>query len=472
MMVLRSFTFRITLWYLLVLLGLMCGFGAGVYFYVSHSLYRNLDDSLAVRATQLGDIPATIESIKKGEFEEKIGEVVVLCFQENRRLVKVSPRDVRLVLDDAFVEQAIEGLSTYVTTATDDGQEVRALAVPLSYEGTVTVPRRPGELPHVLEGEPMALVVGRTTGYIADALNGLLRTLLLAIPLVLLVASAGGVFLARRALAPVAQISRTAREIGAQDLSKRIQVRSRDELGRLAETLNDMISRLQNAFQRQREFTADASHELRAPLAVIRAEVTLALQKERDVAEYRRAVEAVAEETGHATHVVEQLLGLARVDAMDELEGRERVQLDSLVRGLVEDVEALCREKGLEMRIDRLDPGAVIGDSRRLREALLNIIDNAVRYTPAGGSVSLSVLAVSREMLVEVSDTGIGIAAAEVTRIFERFYRVDRARTRGGGSGLGLAISRRVVELHGGRIDVESEQGKGSLFRVRLPLAA
>jgi len=468
----RSFTFRITVWYLLVLVGVMGLLCTGVYLHVSHSLYQNMDNSLAARASQLGDIQSTVDEIRRGEFTEEIGEVVLICFYENRKLVILSPRDVNLLVDDADVARAINGESLHVTTSTAEGEGVRALATPVNYSETVLVPRRPGEPPHVLAGEPMALVVGHATGDIEDALSGLLRTFLLAIPPLLLVATAGGVFLARRAMQPVGQIARTAKDIGEHDLSRRISVRTADELGELAQTLNDMIARLEKAFARQRQFTADASHELRAPLSIIQAESTLALQKEREREEYQRALETVAAETGRATYVVEQLLGLARMDVLDTPERRECVVVSGLVRELAEEVRALCREKGLELRLEQLEDGVVVGDARRLREALLNLMDNAVRYTPRGGIVTVSVRNSGQYLHVGITDTGIGIPTEDLPHVFDRFYRVDRARAREtGGSGLGLSIAARILELHGGRIEVESQPNRGSTFRAWLPVA-
>ncbi|MCP4693566.1 MAG: histidine kinase, partial [Desulfobacterales bacterium] len=214
----------------------------------------------------------------------------------------------------------------------------------------------------------------------------------------------------------------------------------------------------------------DASHELRAPLAVIQAEATLALQKERDANAYRTSIEMISQETDHMSAVLNQLLTLARADAGKEQLKFERIDLAQFIRDACSDVEELFREKGLELRVDIRDAPRVNGDKRSLRRLLYNLLTNAMRYTPEGGDVSATLRAEHDMAVISVIDTGIGVPTDELPLIFERFYRVDKARSRSeGGSGLGLAICRHIVDIHGGAIEVESQVGKGSAFHVRLP---
>jgi len=319
--------------------------------------------------------------------------------------------------------------------------------------------------------ESAALIVGRSTGEIDEALADLERTLLIAIPLTLVVAGAGGVFLAGRALKPVDQIARTALEIEGRDLSQRIPVTTKDELGRLASTLNQMIERLEKAFKRQQQFTGDASHELRTPLAVIEAESTLALGKQRSADEYRQSLETVSQEAKHMSGIIDRLLTLARADSGSERLMFEEVDLRGLLTDLRSEVDVLVRDKGLELQLNRVDSVTVMGDRGRLRQLLLNLLDNAIRYTSAGGTISLSAGTEDQMAVIAISDTGIGIPEDALPSIFERFYRVDKARSRAdGGSGLGLAICKHIAEDHGGRMEVESRVDKGSTFRVLLPL--
>jgi len=458
MNLIHSIKFRFTVWYLLVLVVLLASLSTIVYFYLSRTLYQNLDASLELRTTQLQDLPAIVDSIREGQFQEELGEIVMLCFHSQGELVKLSPNEIDVPLTYAFVEEAIGGQASFTTVRTAEGEGVRLCAVP--FEGG----RRGGLT------EPAAVVVGRSTQETEQALDGLTHTLVIVVPLTLLLAAGGGVFLARRALKPVDQISETARTISESDLSGRIQVDTRDELGRLASTLNQMIERLQRAFKRQQQFTGDASHELRTPLAVIQAESSLALQRERPADEYRQSLQTITQEADHMSSMIDRLLVLARADVGREQLALERVSLGGLVQDVSTDVEILCREKGLGFKLNQTGEVVVEGDRAMLRQLLLDLLDNAIRYTPKGGTVSVSLRREGRMAVVSVADAGIGIPSEDLPLIFERFYRVDKARSRSeGGSGLGLAICQRIAEAHGGRIKVESQVGKGSTFSVWLP---
>jgi heavy metal sensor kinase len=318
--------------------------------------------------------------------------------------------------------------------------------------------------------QPGALITGRSTRQIDQALHELVRTLVIAVPLALAVAAGGGIFLARRALKPVDKIAQTAQEIEENDLSERINVNTKDELGRLAATLNAMIGRLERAFQRQKQFTSDASHELRAPLAVIEAESSLALQKERPPSDYRQSLETISQESRQMSLLIEHLLTLARADAGKEQWNFGEVNLGRLITNLSADVEVLCQEKGLICQLGQTQDLVIKGDEARLRELFMNLMDNAIRYTPAPGTVSISLRQEGQTAVVAIRDTGVGIPGEDIPFIFERFYRVDKSRSRAeGGTGLGLAICRYIAEAHGGKIEVESQVGSGSTFSVWLP---
>jgi len=457
----RSIKFRFTIWYLLVLAILLAGLSIGVYFYLSRSLYRTLDDSLDLRSAQLRSVPAILESIRQGVFQEELGEIVILYFYSGNSLIEVSPRGISIPVPTEFIARAITGMPSFATVRTAEGEGLRLLAAPVNLN-----------LPGPSAGmQPAALVIARSTKQIDQALARLMRTLLVAVPVALAVAAVGGVFLARRALEPVDKIAQTAQQIGESDLSRRIAVTTEDELGRLAATLNHMIERLEKAFQRQKQFTSDASHELRAPLAVIEAESTLALQKERPSSDYRQSLEIIAQETRHMSRLVDQLLALARADAGKEQWNFTEVNVGELINNLATDAEILCREKGLTFQLGELQDLVVKGDQARLRELFMNLLDNAIRYTPAPGTVSISVRREGQMAVVAVTDTGVGIPAEDIPFIFERFYRVDKSRSRTeGGTGLGLAICKHIAEAHGGTIEVQSQVGAGSTFSVWLPL--
>jgi heavy metal sensor kinase len=457
----HSIKFRFAIWYLLVLAVLLIALGAGVYFYLSRSLYQNLDDALELRSTQIRSIQDILESIRQGAFQEELGEIVILYFYSGDQLVEVSPRGINITLSHELISQAIAGTSLFTTIQTTEGEGLRLLAVPINISIL-------GPPPGI---QPAALVIAHSTKQIDQALAGLVRTLIIAVPLALALAAGGGIFLARRALKPVDKIAQTAQEIEESDLSRRINVNTKDELGRLAATLNEMIGRLEKAFQRQKQFTSDASHELRTPLSVIEAESTLALQKERPSTDYRQSLEIISQESRQMSSLIDQLLTLARADAGKEQWNFTEVNLGKLISNLSTDVEVLCQEKGLSFQLGQPQDLVVKGDEARLRELFMNLLDNAIRYTPAPGTVSISLRREGQMAVVAITDTGIGIPAEDIPFIFERFYRVDKSRSRAeGGTGLGLAICRHIAEAHGGKIEVESQMGTGSTFSVWLPL--
>ena len=469
----HSIKFRFTIWYLIVLMLLIGALSVGVYFYLSHSLHQNLDRSLGLRATQLQTIQGVMSSIAVGEFEEELGEVVLLYFKNGEELTSISARNVNVTLDSALVQQALDGEASYTTIKTAENRELRFYIVPFRQEGPASLPGMQGMPPGGPSIESAAIAVGRSTTDIDESLAGLIRTLAIAGPLTLVLAGAGGIFLAQRALKPVDQITRTAHEIEESDLSRRIPVQSKDELGRLAATLNQMIERLEKAFKRQQRFTSDASHELRTPLAVIQAESTLALNKERTANEYKQSLEIVSNESMLMAKVVDQLLTLARVDSGKEQLSFEEIDLSELLAGVAAHAEILCRDKGLEFHSDRMETILVSGDRAKLRELFLNLLDNAIRYSPDGGKISLTLRREEEMAVVSIVDTGIGISEEDIPHIFERFYRVDKARSRvENGAGLGLAICKYIAEIHGGRIEVISRLGEGSTFSVWLPITS
>ena len=470
-----SIKFRFTLWYLVVLGIALVSLSVGAYHYLSRTLYQNLDDALELRAAQISNVREVLVSVAEGQFEEEVGEIVYFYFRWGGQLLYLAPRDIAVPINTELVEQAISGQSTFATMETSEGMGLRVFATPFTPERPVMLPRpgMPTATTSRVNIESAVLVVGRPTEDIEQALDRLRHILMIAVPLTLVAAGGGGVFLARRALKPVDEMTQKARSIEESDLSQRIEIKTKDELGRLAATLNEMFGRLEKAFKRQKQFTGDASHELRAPLAIIEAESTLTLQKDRTKGDYRKSLETISQEAHRMARIVDQLLALARAESAEEKLSLRKVNLSWLVSKLSSDVEMLCRDKGLSYELGQMANLVVKGDRTRLRQLFLNILDNAMKYTPSGGEISVSVHPEGEMAVVSVCDTGIGIPPEDLPHIFERFYRVDKARSRSeGGSGLGLAIAQRIAEMHGGRIEVESRVGVGSTFRVYLPLAS
>jgi heavy metal sensor kinase len=333
-----------------------------------------------------------------------------------------------------------------------------------------------------LNGEPVRVAASRDhyftylVGYPLSEVRGLLESLyvifLLLIPIAAAASIFGGLALANRALRPVAEIATRARRITAENLGQEIPIRNAgDELGRLSITINDMIHRLRDSFAHVRQFSADASHELRTPLTIMRGEIELGLRSPKSPEEYRELLESTLEEIMRLTTIVDNLLTLAKADQGMGQATFSEVDLQELVQELYEDTELLAERKGIAINLRTLSPITIVGDRGRLRQLFLNLVDNAIKYTPDGGSVSLALERHDGTAVFEVSDTGVGIPDEDQGKIFDRFYRVDKARSRElGGSGLGLSIAKWIAELHRGTITVTSTPRKGSTFTVTLPI--
>ena len=297
--------------------------------------------------------------------------------------------------------------------------------------------------------------------------------LLACIPLALLLVAAVGYWLARKALAPVERLNRLAESITAQRLDRRLPVvQPEDELGRLSNTMNAMIARLERSFQEMQRFTADASHEMRTPLTVIRAETELALGKTLTPEEQHQMLVSVAEECERLARLTDQLLTLSREDAGSAQKVRQPVDLVSLVQQVAEIMTPLIDAKGLQFQMSGQISHTMDGDEAHLREVVINLLDNAIKYTPPGGKIAVQLAQKDNKAMVQISDSGIGIAPEHQSHVFERFYRVDLARSRAeGGTGLGLSIVQSIVQAHGGEISLVSELGKGTIVTVALPMS-
>jgi heavy metal sensor kinase len=302
-------------------------------------------------------------------------------------------------------------------------------------------------------------------------LEELVLTFLLTGPLTLLVAGGGGYFLARRVLRPVKSMTRAANQITADRLSQRIEVDNPDdELGALAQTLNRMIERLERSFVEIRLFTADASHELRTPLTAIRTEAEVALSKLPVSHEHQQLLASILEECDRLARLTEQLLTISREDAGVAQQVRERVEVTQTVKGVVETMRVLAESKGLRLQLAESGPVEIQGDGARLRQVFFNLIDNAIKYTPEGGTVEIRIERIDGAARVIVRDSGVGIPAEHLPRVFDRFYRVDKARSREqGGTGLGLTIARSIVVAHSGQIELSSTRGHGTTVTLTLP---
>ena len=311
-----------------------------------------------------------------------------------------------------------------------------------------------------------------------EMLEGVTSTFEWVIPIAILLASVGGYFLARKSLAPVVAMSSHAGRIGAANLHERLAVQNeKDELGHLARSFNSLLDRLSQSFERQQRFMADASHELRTPVAILRGESEVALsQQGRSAGEYRESLGVLHQEAARLTRIVEDLFTLTRADAGQYPLQSHDFYLDELVAECVHSARTLALAKNISLKLEELVESPIHADESLLRRMIMNLLDNAIKYTPGGGSVTMSCRRVGAEYVLSIADTGGGIPRDLQSRIFERFFRADKARSReendGGGAGLGLSISRWIAEAHRGRLELTRSDATGSTFTAYLPAPA
>ncbi|HEY6709547.1 MAG TPA: ATP-binding protein [Actinomycetota bacterium] len=320
--------------------------------------------------------------------------------------------------------------------------------------------------------EPTALVVAAPLADVDRSVDRLRLLLLVAGPVALALAGGGGWLLTRAALRPVDRMTEQAGAIGADRLGDRVSVPdAADELTRLARTLNGMLERIEHGVVTQRRFVADASHELRTPLAVMRAELEVALRDHDPAADASEVLDSAAEEVARMSKIVDDLLTLAHRDENRLELLLEPVDLGVVATGVADQLRPLAEQAGVQLGVEAPAGAAVLADRARLTQVVTNLVDNAVKFTGAGGAVRVRVWEAADGAGLAVADTGPGIAPEHLRRVFDRFYRLDAARSRArGGSGLGLAICRELVEAHGGRIWAESVEGAGSTFSLALPI--
>lgn len=486
----KSIRLKLTVWYSIVLLIALATFGITAYLYTGENLSRNLDISLRSEAQWLQEI---LEG-KLNPYHEKLR----------------SPRF------DMLRPQASPD-----TTSSDEGQDETAADYTIwnkIYEHTLlnskkqfvyifdrrgrtfyksfslgqdTLPTPPGLKPYdvavastkigdqrirlaALDTKFYRIRVAYPEAQITEVLQNLFSIFLFLIPIVLVISVVGGYFLAKKSLGPVDEITQTARKITATNLRQRITIiNPKDELGRLSETLNDMIRRLEASFEQVKQFSMDASHELRTPLTIMRGEIELTLKQNPNVPGYKKTLASVLDEVLRMASIIEGLILLAKADGGTAKLDKKATRLDLLVGEIEEDAGVLAERKQINVAVARLDQATINGDAIRLRQLMLNLVDNAIKYTPEGGRVTLSLERVNGNANFVVEDTGIGIPEKDLANIFDRFYRVDKSRSRQiDGLGLGLSISKWIAEAHGGQLLVESEVGKGSKFTVILPAAS
>ena len=458
----KSFRLQLTAWYLLLFTLVFLLFSVFLYGVLSRSLYQRMDDTLSSEASTAvglfrGEL-AELHGDAHGAAAEAMSEmsirgVLVAMFDGNKLLASNAPFDSPELL--AIAAQASTGDRPQILTT------VRSFGKGGS---RVVVDRL------VVDGRPYVLLAAESLHAIKGDLRVVRRVLYLALPLVLLVAGLGGFLLATKSLAPLQWMAEQARNITDKNLHSRLDIgAAHEELRVLSDSFNELLSRLDQSFETMRRFVADASHELRTPLAVIRGEADVALDHDRSSAEYKESLAIIQDEARRLTRLIDDLLNLARADAGHVNLRVEEFYLNDLLAECCRSVQgaAVAKNIGLECQ----SPGDVAyrGDQELMRRLVLNLLDNAIRYTPHRGKVSARLEASNANLRLQVADTGVGIPPEAASHIFERFYRGDQARSRqNGGFGLGLSIVKWIAESHRGTVELSSQPGAGTTFTVLL----
>jgi heavy metal sensor kinase len=464
----KSLRFRMTMWYAGLLATALVVFGFAVYFGLKRHLNLQMNESLVRQARTIGDemlvhVSARGTQYAVTEIDESYEPEV------NSRFIRVTRQDGSVLYRSSAPRDGSFDPSQIAETTGPyrDGYKPR-LVGPQSRQVVVQGLRY--ETPR---GERFLIETGAPYELIASQLRSIRLILALGIPVFLVAAVAGGLILVRNSLEPLRAITEKAERISSENINQRLPVANTgDEVERLSLALNRMIERLQESIQQISRFSADVSHELRTPLTILRGELeTMAQDRYRDT-ESLEMIGNSLEEIDRLTRIVDQLLIISRLDAGQAGIGKERVDLAELATSTAEQMRLLADEKRIVIRFSVEPVVIVAGDRLRLKQIFVNLLDNAIKYTPEKGAVELTVRAQAGRALLGVSDSGIGIAPGEVPYIFDRFYRTDKARAREtGGAGLGLSIVKAIVTAHEGRVSVTSSEGEGTTVWVDLPLA-
>ena len=466
-MAFKSIRSRLTAWYILLLGIILILFSVFLNYFLSKRLYESVDNSLTVSATVVAT--SAVMQFNRSPlpgldqfFEQFMGAGNLNKFYriyDGSGNVGSRSNNIdasKFPLSQEAYADALSGTNSYETFLVDGKHPIRVITMPILREKNLV----------------NLVQVGTSLEAVKETLRNLRIFLFTAVPSVLVFATLFARFLARRALKPISKIIKTARDIGqGQELSQRIPVfKVQDELGQLALTFNEMMDRLENSFAQMRQFSSDASHELRTPLTVLQGQNELVLSKLRDPKEYQEVIISNLEEIKYMSKVLEDLFVLSRSDENQVLLNYKRMDLRDLVEEVCRHAEILAEEKDISIVIAFLEQVKINGDEVRLRQMVWNILHNGIKYTQPGGELKVSLLEESGFALLSIQDTGIGIPEKDLPFIFDRFYRVDKARSKDeGGSGLGLSICRHIAEAHKGKIKVESKPGLGTRFKIHIP---
>src|SRR5438067_5160472 len=457
------------LWYAVLLAAALVLFGAASYVGLERYLQKSLEESLVKQARSIGDV--LIVNINQSGQDYVNNEITEHYSPEiNGRFIRVTRVDGKQVF--------VSGLPK---DGTFDPAQVPPPQLPAAQPFSHEVEMSDGHelllhgLPYrASDGSQFLIEVAAPYNQIESVLRGLLLTFALGLPLIVTLAIGGGYLLMRRALRPVDEIRQKAAQITSRSLSERLPVvRTGDELERSATDLDRMIARLEESFHQINRFSADASHELRTPLTVLQGDLESVARTSSNLpTEIRDTIGSALEESHRLTKIVENLLAISRLEAGEARKQLERLDFAELARSTADQMRLLAEEKHIHLDCNGAEPVEVEAGPARLKQVVVNLLDNAIKYTPESGRVSISVMKQDGRAVFEIADTGIGISPDDLPHIFDRFYRADKARSRQmGGTGLGLSIVRPICLAHDGQVKVQSTEGQGSVFHIELPLA-
>lgn len=458
-----SLRFQLLSWYIALLVAAFAVFGGFMYFAVDEFLQQNLQENLTRRARQIAHTTAAAGNLTANSLAEHIG--TFYAPELSSRFVRVTQSDGKVLYQSGAPED--ESFDPAVPAPKNRAEEYRV-------EGARRSQLLVKSLPVDSTAGPLLIEVGAPLAPIHAAVNKMILALALGAPILIIVAVIGAQKLISRALSPVVGMARGAEDISLHNLSERLPViGSGDELETLALALNRMISRIHDAVEQNRRFVADASHELRTPLAILRGELENVVTRNQISKETRDTLGSNLEEVERLGKIVEGLFALSRLDAGEAQSESINFDLAKLAVTTTEQMALLAEDKAISLVANPSPPVFVRGDSSRLKQVIVNLVDNAIKYTLPGGRVDVSVRAEDPHAILEVKDNGIGIPKRDLPHIFERFYRVDKARSRElGGAGLGLSIVKSICDAHGAELQAVSEEKQGTTFTVRLPLVA
>jgi heavy metal sensor kinase len=463
---------RLALFYVVVLGLVLLVVGSVIYVVLARVLYTRIDETVVgavqIAMNSLGNDLAegqdVADAARSTAAELSSPQQMLAIYDATGTLLAEGGRDddLQIQLPPLDTIPATETLLTTVIEArdTDDRHRLGLRRVTLAQYGATYI-----------------VVSGSSLEPTDEELEALRDTLAYVVPIAMLLAGLGGWFLAHRSLAPVVGMAERARQIGGEDLSSRLPVANpRDELGRLAATFNELLGRLEFSMKQQRQFMADASHELRTPVTTTRTAANVALQQaHRDEDEYRRTLEIIEQQATRLSRIVDDMFTLARADAGTYPVRMQPMYLDEVIDEVAAASRVVAATRQVDIEVNATRSASFVGDEELIRRLVANLLDNAVRHSPAGSTVRVDLTATDSRYSLVVADRGTGIPVEHQPHIFERFYRVDAARARGnadGGAGLGLAMARWVATVHGGNITLTASSADGTTFSVSLPLSA